>query len=155
MVHDLAVWTHAVAATVALLAGVRTLPAGRGYPVYRGALVVAVLALVPALATGWAGTDPGLRAVFLGLLGLGAVVVARGVRAGAVLPGADGPVAAWRHRVGFTLVALVDGFLVVTALRLGAPGWALLAVGAGVAAAGHLAVVTGARRAGRRVGVLA
>lgn len=141
MLHTLAVAVHALAATVALAAGVVALPAGRGYGLYRAALAVAAAALPVALAAGWATTEPVLRAVFAGLVVLAAVVVVRGVRAGAHRPGPGRhPDRAWLGHVGFTLVALVDGFLVVTALRLGVTGAGLLALGAGVAAVGHLLV---------------
>ena len=146
MVHTLAVVVHAGAATLALVAGVAALPAGRCYRLYRGAILVAVGALVVAFIAGWGNTDPAMRVVFAGLLVLGAVVVARGIHAGAHRPVPDGRAGPeWSNHIGFTLVALVDGFGVVTALRLGAQPVVLVAVGVGVAVAGHV-VLRGARQ---------
>jgi hypothetical protein len=44
-----------------------------------------------------------------------------------------------RH-IGFNLVALFDGFVVVSAFNGGVPGWVAAVIGAGVAVAGHLAI---------------
>jgi hypothetical protein len=40
--------------------------------------------------------------------------------------------------LGFTLVALLDAFVVIAALDLGAPGWLLAVVAIAVAAMGHV-----------------
>ena len=59
---------HAAAATIAFGAGLLAIPTGRFIGVYRAALVVAVVALVPAVFVDWLTTAPVLRAVFGGLL---------------------------------------------------------------------------------------
>jgi hypothetical protein len=50
----------------------------------------------------------------------------------------------WRRRfvtaVGFTLIALFDGFAIVTALDAGVPGWAIAVVAVAVILAGRRAV---------------
>jgi hypothetical protein len=48
--------------------------------------------------------------------------------------------------VGFTLVALLDAFVVIGALDLGAPGWLLGVVAVAVAAIGHVWITRLKRR---------
>ncbi|TFV48145.1 hypothetical protein [Blastococcus sp. TF02A-35] len=138
---------HAAAATLAFGAGLLALPAGRFLGVYRLALLVMVLALVPALLLDWSATDPLARAVFGGLLVLAAVVLVRAELAARIRPDrTGGPTAAYLEHVGFTLVALADGFVVVAAVRAGVPGW-LVGLGAvAVVAVGHAAIQVGKRR---------
>jgi len=73
-------------------------------------------------------------------------VVWQGLRAWQVRP-PDGasPSARYYEHAGFTLVALVDAFLVVTVLHTGAPVWAVAATGVVVALAGHFALRIGRR----------
>ena len=57
-----------------------------------------------------------------------------------------GPTAAYLEHLGFTLIALADGFAVVTLIRGGAPGWAVGVVAVGVVVIGHLTLQTAKRR---------
>jgi hypothetical protein len=57
-----------------------------------------------------------------------------------------GPTAAYLEHLGFTLIALADGFAVVAAIRGGAPGWAVGALAPGVVAVGHLTLQAAKRR---------
>jgi len=54
-----------------------------------------------------------------------------------IRPPSAGPSPRYVAHVGFTLVALLDAFLVVAVLNLGAAGWVVAAVGLLVAGAGH------------------
>jgi hypothetical protein len=129
---------HAVAATTAFGAGLLAAPAGRFLGVYRGAMAVMALALVPAVLVDWSTTDPTARIVFTGLLGLAGVMVLRAELAGRRRPArTGGPTGAYLEHIGFTLIALADGFAVVAAIRAGAPGWAVGVMAVGVVAVGH------------------
>ncbi len=123
---------HAIAGTVALLAGG---VAHRGrvlFEVYFWALVACVGFLVAAVLDGWAEYDGVTRPLFGAFVVLGVVMVAMAASARRL---SLSP--AYVDRVGFTLVALFDAFVVVTVLNLGAP--VALVVGSGVALglAGH------------------
>jgi hypothetical protein len=141
MWHTVFVGLHAAAGTLALAAGAVALPAGRFFGVYRWSLIAMAAFLVPSLAVGWSGFDTVARVVFTGLLVLAVVMVVQGERAARIRPDRrSGPTAAYLDRVGFTLVALTDGFAVVAVLRAGAPGWLVALVAVGVAVGGHLAI---------------
>jgi hypothetical protein len=135
-VRDLAIWVHTLAALIALAAAVLCWRTGRGPVVLTGATAVMTLALVPALVLGWAGLAVPARIVFVALLVLAVAMTLRAARAGR-RPGA---LARDLDDLGFVVIALVDAFVVITALRLGIPPWGLAAVGVGVAAAGHVTV---------------
>lgn len=97
-----------------------------------------VLCLVAVVALDWAGLDRGSRIV-CGALTLFALFIGwRGWHARRLLR--DRPLGradAYVEDVGFTLIALFDGFVIVSALDLGAPVWlvvlaAVLAGGVGI-----------------------
>jgi hypothetical protein len=138
---------HAVAATIAFGAGALSAPTGRFLAVYRGAMVIMAAALVPAILVDWSTTDPTARIVFIALIGLAGVMVLRAELAGRSSPArTGGPTAAYLGHIGFTLIALVDGFAVVVAIRGGLPGWAVGAIAAGVVVVGHLALQAAKQR---------
>lgn len=140
MWHTAFIALHAAAAAVAFVAGCLALRRAGLYRTYLVSLVGMAVFLVLAVAVGWGANDAATNIVFAALGGLAGFMVWRGLQAGRVRASA-----AHFDHIGFTLVGLADGFLVVTVLRLGAPGWLLAATGIGAAAAGHLAL--GATRA--------
>jgi hypothetical protein len=147
VLNSLAITVHAVAATIAFCAGALALPSGRFLSVYRAALVVMAAALVPALLADWTTTDGVARGVFAGLLALAVVMVVRGELAVRGRPGlTGGPTAGFVDHVGFTLIALADGFAVVTAIRSGLPGWAVGLVAVGIVGIGHVSLVAAKAR---------
>jgi len=147
MWHTILISAHAVTATAALTAGVIAIPRARMFGVYLGSLVAMEVFMVLAIAVEWQVIDAPTRFVFAALAGLGAVVVWCGLRAGRVRPrDGAGPTARYVENVGFTLVALVDAFLVIAVLNAGAPGWAVAATGILVAAVGHVVLRTQRRR---------
>ena len=147
MLHTILIAAHAVAATVAFVAGVLAVPNGRFLGVYRVGLGVMTAALVPAVLMDWASTDAVARLAFGGLFVLAVVMVVRGERAARLAPArTGGPRRDYVQHVGFTLIALADGFAVVAALRAGAPGWLVGLGAAAVVGAGHAAVRLGVRR---------
>jgi hypothetical protein len=138
---------HAVAATVAFAAGVLALPAGRFLAAHRAGLLVMTLALVPAVLVDAAATGSAGLAVFGALLVLAVVMVVRAELAARRPPAATGgPTPAYVEHVGFTLISLAVGFVVVAVLRLGAPGWLAAAAGVGVVLTGRVAVAAARRR---------
>jgi hypothetical protein len=147
MLNTLAITVHATAATLAFGAGLLSLPNGRLLTLYRFALAVMALALVPALLADWSSTDGVARWVFAGLLVLAGVMVLRGERAARSRPAlTGGPTPGFIDHVGFTLVALADGFAVVTAIRSGLPGWAVGAVAVGIVGIGHFSLAAAKNR---------
>lgn len=151
--RDLLIAIHAVAGVLAFLAGlelVRNARDGRNsdaFGRYEGALVVVVAALAPAVLLDWSDLTAGIRVVFAALTALALLLVARADRARRLRD--DRSVVARRtivDHVGFTLVALVVGFVVVTAANLGLPAWGATATGAATVLIGHRRVVA-ARRA--------
>lgn len=146
MLHDTLIALHAAALGLAFTAGVLTVPRPRPgslFNTYLWSLSAGMLALAAAVTLDWSGLDATSRALFAALVALGAYLVWRAVQAGRVLASdhsARSP--QYLRHVGFTLVALLDGFAVILALDLGAPGWALAAVGAAVAIAGHWTIAT-------------
>jgi hypothetical protein len=64
-----------------------------------------------------------------------------------------GPTGAYLEHIGFTLIALADGFAVVAAIRSGAPGWAVCVLAVGVVVVGHLTLQLTKRRLVPRVEV--
>ncbi len=141
MWHMVFVGLHAATATLALLAGLVAVPAGRAFELYRWMLVAMAAFLVAALVAGWQGFGGGERVVFPALLVLAVAMVYRAFAAGRMLPSTTtGPTAPYIDHVGFTLISLTNGFAVVAVLRAGAPLWLMLAVAVGLAIAGHVAL---------------
>lgn len=148
MWHIIFISAHAVTATAALIAGLVAVAQGRLFGVYLGSLVLMEVFLLLAIGAGWSVTDPATRIVFAALAALGAVIVWCGLRARRVRPRAHdaGPSGPYFANLGFTLVALVDAFLVIVVLDLGAPGWALATTGVVVAGIGHIVLRVEHRR---------
>lgn len=128
--HDLLISVHAIAAGLCFLAGSIVLYS-RGYRFDRGlfrfylwslgGMVVFLALAMLAEWTAYSGTE---RAVYAGLLGLGIYVLYRGVSARTVLETrTDEWSKAFVNHVGFTLIALFEGFVIVSALNAGAPVW--------------------------------
>jgi hypothetical protein len=147
MGHTVFIVLHATAATVALLAGAVALPAGRLFEVYRWGQIGMVATLVPALAIAWPGYPLATRIAYGGLLVLAVVMFVRATLAGRMLPSATGgPTARYIDHVGFTLIALSDGFAIVALLRAGAPAWLVAGTALAVIAVGHFALVAAKAR---------
>ncbi len=89
---------------------------------------LAITSLV-AVAMDWTDLSSGARAAFVALIALAVVMATRAGLARTSMPGRDhdNPRKFIDH-IGFTLIALFDGFVIVTALDLGAPTWLVTAV---------------------------
>lgn len=146
MLHHLLIALHAASAVVALAAGAFALrPPGRASPavfrIYLGALWGMVLCLAGAVAAGWPSLDASSRMLF-GALTLFAV--AMGARGWAAYRTARKRDPGWEHRylahVGFTLIALFAGFVIISALDLGAPVWLIIVIGVASVLGGRLSL---------------
>lgn len=134
--HAVLITLHAVTGTVALLAGCVAHRHRVYFEVYLWSLVATVAALAATVVEEWTRLDGVSRALFtvFGVLGLVMLVLAFAARR---LPA---PSPAYLDRVGFTLVALLDAFIVIAVLNLGVPVALVVAVGVVVAVAGHFAL---------------
>jgi hypothetical protein len=149
--HNLLIGAHALCGLTCFVAGVAALrlsaPGSAWFRVYLTALVGLVVFLLAAVAYDWRRLDATERYVYTALFALSLYMLWRGVRASARLANrAEG----WRSKyiddVGFTLISLFDGFVIVLAIDLGAPGW-LVAV---IAVAGVALGILGIRQAKAR-----
>lgn len=139
------VFLHASAGVVAFVAGLlamlrrgdrRALHLG-----YLAGLVVMLVGLLGVVALRWSELDRTGRAVDLGLTLLAGYMLLRAVRAGRRR--ARGEWDGYLDDLGFTLIALFDGFAIVAAIDVGAPGWlvavvAVAAVVVGIAGTNRL-----------------
>lgn len=138
MLHTIMIVLHATAGVAAFAAGSLALfpPTARQraeqlFMVYLVSLVLLVVFLVGAMAAHWRELETTEQVIFSVLLVLGLFMVWRALAAQGLLRRRS---EAWRlpymEHVGFTLIALWDGFVIVLAIDLGAPGWlvAVLAV---------------------------
>jgi hypothetical protein len=132
--HTTMIVLHAAAGVTAFAAGCLALspPAAERraplrFPLYLASLWLMVAFMVGAMAAHWRQLATAEQAVFGGLLLLGLFMAWRGWSAWRLLRAREG---AWRlpymDHVGFTLIALWDGFVIVLAVDLGAPVWLVL-----------------------------
>ena len=129
MLHSVVITAHAACALVAFALGLLAVwqPATgvtRVLRAYLGALWLMVVFLGLAVLVDWSGLDTSTRAVFSGLLVLAVYTGWRGSRAARAQS-----TEAFVEDVGFTLIALFDGFVIVGSIDLRAPGWFVIALG--------------------------
>jgi len=145
MLHTVLIVLHATAAVAsfgagALSLGLRDRDSWR-FRLYFWSLLAMLLFVAGALAAHWGELDLTARLVFLGLGALGLYMVWRGAQAGARLRRQAGD---WRPRyiddIGFTLIALFEGFVIVSAIDLGAPVWLVILVAVAGVVAGNLVI---------------
>lgn len=134
--HSLLIALHAATGVIAMVAGGVALYRGRFFDVYLASLVATTVFLALAVAAEWTVLDAGSRVLFTAFTLLAVVMVARGVLARRLPP--TSPV--YLEHVGFTLVALLDAFVVIAVLNAGAPVWLVVASGVLLAVAGHFAL---------------
>jgi hypothetical protein len=131
---------HASCAVAAFLIGA-VLAVRRGTrPAYGWAYVTALmlttLFVSGAVILGWSGLEPAIRGLFAALIALAGYTTWRGWRArarlSAVAPGlpSAGPALARAvDDLGFTLITLFTGFVVILANSLGGPVWLMVVLG--------------------------
>jgi hypothetical protein len=146
MLHATLITLHATAAVLCFSFGAATLQAHATNSSRRGLFhyyLIALIAMIVFLAgailahvTQLGGTQ---RAIFLGLFVLSLYMLFRGLQARTELfSPRDDRLGGYVHHIGFTLISLFEGFIIVTAIDLGTPGW--LTAGAAV-----LGVIVGSR----------
>jgi hypothetical protein len=147
MFRDILIGTHAAAGTAAFAAGVVLVAQiARARETRLFGLYLAGLALLAATAGALVGSDwltfeAPLKIAFVALVVLAAAMLAAGSRARRLTrqrrPGwRRGSVAA----VGFTLISLFAGFVIIASMDAGAPGWAAAVIAVAGIAGGRQAV---------------
>ena len=132
---------HSLAGVGAFLVGLAALQPARLRrhpwlaPVLLWLLVALVVSMAGAMASHWNELPVATRLAFSGLFGLGVYMLHRARLGGAAASGPD-PTRSIDD-VGFLLISLFDGFVIVTALDLGAPPWLVAAAAAGAVLVGH------------------
>ncbi len=138
MGHTVLIAAHAAAGLAAFAAGCLALTRRSYFTVYLWSLVSLVVFLAAVVAVDWAGLDTASRALFAALTFLGGYMIWRAVQARGLQRSTSLQQSARRiDDIGFTLVALFDGFVIILALDLGAPSWLAIVVAAAGIAAGH------------------
>src|SRR5438552_3316543 len=136
--HTLAIVVHALSATGAFIIGIvlifqsntlRQLQLGVAFLVL---LILLEVFLVIAIISHVSSLPTVTQIIFGGLAILGLYMIWRAVQAVSVLREPHGNQGAVVDHIGFNLIALFDGFAIISAIDLGAPGWlvAVIAVGA-------------------------
>ena len=135
--HNVLIILHAAAAAISFFAGcflilsLRQASNQRLFSLYWWSLIGMVVLLIGAILVYWneySGTE---RIVFPVLLGLGMFMLNRAHNASRLLKAQQYD---WKlgyiEHIGFTLISLFEGFVIVTVLNAGSPGWlvALLAI---------------------------
>ncbi len=144
--HTLSIVVHALSATGAFIIGIvlifqrntlRQLQLGVAFLVLlillEVFLVIAILSHVTSL--------PGItQIIFGGLAILGLYMIWRAVQAVSVLREPHPNQEAVIDHIGFNLIALFDGFAIISAIDLGAPGWLVAVIAIGAVALGNYAI---------------
>jgi hypothetical protein len=131
-VHTLAISVHAASGLVAFAIGLVLILQVDSRPVLGLAQALPVfvtlleLSMLLAIATHWARLDNITRAIFAGLAALGLYMVWRSIQALRRLQGPHGDPVGVIDDAGFVLISLLIGFVIVSALDLQAPWWAIV-----------------------------
>lgn len=131
VLHTILIVLHAAAGMAAFVAGCAVLVprapeprARRLFDLYLGSLGLMVVFVAAAVATHWRQLTTAEQVIFGGLLLVALFMTWRAAAARRLRWRAAGD---WRRpyieHVGFTLIALWEGFVIVLAIDLGAPGW--------------------------------
>ena len=137
--HNALITVHTIAGLCAFVTGVmlvqhprRARDRQRVARTYFAGLIVLAATTAAVVQWDWPSLNGGERTAFAGLIGLATVMIGRAALAREAMSRASQH---WEARfvdaIGFTLISLFDGFVIIAALDLGGPPW-LVAV-AGVA----------------------
>lgn len=146
MVHTAFITLHAAAGIIAFTAGCLALRKRAYMTIYFWSLIALVVSLAAVVVLDWAGLDTVSRALFAALLGFGGFLIWQAVQARRLPTGDPELRARVIDHVGFTLIALFDGFVIILALDLGAPVWSAIVVAVAGVAVGRTAIELGTRR---------
>jgi len=149
VLHAVLIALHATAGLVALNAGGLAITRRRAFGLYFWSLAGCLGALAAVVADDWAGRDTTSRVTSLAFLALGGFMLCRAVQARRVLhdPSTESSPRYLDH-LGFTLVALLDAFVVIAILDVTELGWLAATIGVAGAAAGHRALASTKERVG-------
>lgn len=147
MMHTVLIVLHATAGVVCFAAGLLCVPlqapGSWRFRVYAGSLLAMLAFVAGSIAVSWAGLDLTTRLIFTGLTGLGLYMLWRAGRAHTRLRRQD---QGWRPKyaddVGFTLISLFDGFVIVGVIDLGMPVWLVVLAAVGGVVGGIQAMKT-------------
>lgn len=150
--HSLFILLHTFTATLSFLAGCLLIfsPAyatnPRLFGIYLWSLIGMTVLLAGAIVLNWNEYSDIEQIVFPGLLGLALFMVFRGWGAGLVLGvrPKDWKLGYIEH-IGFTLISFFEGFIIVSGLNAGLPGW-LVAIVAVLGLLGGRWVIAQAKR---------
>lgn len=138
MWHTVLIAAHALAGALAWVSGLLAVRDGRLFDVYLWSLIGMAAFLLAAVVGTWARIDATPRAVFAAFAVLSWLMVWLAASARRIRPtGSGSPSERYVDHVGFTLVALFDGFAVIVVLDAGGPMWLVVGTGVAVAIAGH------------------
>jgi membrane-associated HD superfamily phosphohydrolase len=128
--HGVIIALHAASATIAFFAGCLLIfmPARisnrKLFSAYEWALIAMVILLAAAIFVSWEEYSSIERIVFPGLFVLGVYMLFRAWQANRLL---DSRSSSWEQayieHIGFTLISLFEGFIIVSGLNSGFPGW--------------------------------
>ena len=137
IIHNVLIALHAASATLSFVAGcwliffARQLSNGQLFTLYWWTLVGSIVLLAGAILSYWTEYSSIERILFPGLFVLGLYMLYRAQSARRRL---ESQAKAWKHdaieHIGFTLISLFEGFVIVAGLNAGLPGWlvALIAI---------------------------
>lgn len=135
--HNVLIMLHAAAAAISFFVGcflilsLKQASNQRLFGLYWWSLVGMVILLIGAMFVYWNEYSDTERIVFPILLGLGMFMLYRAQNASGLLKAQQND---WKlgyiEHIGFTLISLFEGFVIVTVLNAGGAGWlvALLAI---------------------------
>lgn len=135
--HNILIILHAISATISFFVGCLLIlspkPATdqQWFNFYWGTLIGMVILLAGAILVSWTNYSTLERVIFPGLFVLGIYMLYRARNANLLRKTwqNDGTQGYIEH-IGFTLISLFEGFIIVSGLNSGVPGWlvALLAI---------------------------
>jgi uncharacterized membrane protein YfcA len=130
VIHNVLIALHAASATLCFIAGCwliffpRQLSNGQLFALYGWTLVGSIVLLAGAILSYWTEYSSIERIVFPGLFVLGIYML---YRARSARRGLESQPKGWRpdaiEHIGFTLISLFEGFIIVSGLNSGLPGW--------------------------------
>ena len=144
--HTLAIVVHALSATGAFIIGIvllfqrnilRQLQLGVAFLVLLLLLEIFLVTAILSHVTSLLGIT---QIIFGGLAILGLYMIWRAVQALSVLREPHGNQGAVIDHMGFNLIALFDGFAIISAIDLQAPGWLVAVIAVGAIVIGNYAI---------------
>lgn len=138
MWHTVFIVLHAAAGVVAFATGCFAIRRPAMFRYYFWSIALLDIFMVISVTIGWRDMGTTARSVFSGLIVLGGYMMWRALQASRTRPSAGNPPsAAYLDHLGFTLIALFEGFAIVAAIDLGAPVWLVVAIGLSGLIVGH------------------